>query len=137
MNYPVVSTCYKAIDKGYFDGWNGLASKRSATSVTAAPDPMEEPQQMPLNYKSNMVFMTMIDIQGQLFTDQMGRFPLTFNRDNTYVINSISLMQTTSSPPPSNYTTEMNSRKTTMMCVHTSTCKDINHSYINLTLVFT
>ncbi|KAL7484653.1 hypothetical protein ACHAW6_010288 [Cyclotella cf. meneghiniana] len=41
---------------------------------------------MPLNEKSNMVFMTMVDIQGQLFTDQMGCFPLTSNRGNNYVV---------------------------------------------------
>ncbi|KAL7481320.1 LOW QUALITY PROTEIN: hypothetical protein ACHAW6_007001 [Cyclotella cf. meneghiniana] len=70
MGYPVVSTWCKAINKGYFQGWKGLTFKRvrnlvkpsehnlmghldqrqqgirstkSATSVTTAPDPMEEP----------------------------------------------------------------------------------------------
>ncbi|KAL7481577.1 hypothetical protein ACHAW6_007257 [Cyclotella cf. meneghiniana] len=33
-----------------------------------------------------MVFMTMVGIQGQLFTDQTGRFPITSNRGNNYVV---------------------------------------------------
>ncbi len=47
---------------------------------------MEEPQQLPLNDKTHMVFMTMVDINGQLVTDQTGCFPLTSNRGNNYVI---------------------------------------------------
>ncbi|KAL7484256.1 hypothetical protein ACHAW6_009898, partial [Cyclotella cf. meneghiniana] len=112
MGYPVLSTWCKAIDRGYFRGWPGLTSTRvrrfvkpseysamghldqrrqgirSTKTMTATPtaDSMEEPQQLPLNDKTNMVFMTMVDIDGQLFTDQTGRFPITSNRGNNYVV---------------------------------------------------
>ena len=49
-------------------------------------NPIAAPPQLPLNDKTNMVFMTMVDIQGQLYTDQTGRFPITSNRGNNYVV---------------------------------------------------
>ena len=63
----------------------GIRSTK-ATAVTSTTDSIEEPHHLPLNDKANMVFMTMVDIDGQLFTDQMGRFPLTSNRGNNYVV---------------------------------------------------
>ena len=33
-----------------------------------------------------MVFMTMLDVEGQLFTDQTGRFPVSSNRGNNYIV---------------------------------------------------
>ncbi|KAL7479397.1 LOW QUALITY PROTEIN: hypothetical protein ACHAW6_005129 [Cyclotella cf. meneghiniana] len=102
--------------------------------VTTTPDPMEEPQQAPLNDKTNMAFITTVDIQGQLFTDQTGRFPLNSNRGNNYVVIFTQLMQTTSSLILSSHVTDPNSFVPTMMCIHTCVCKDIDHSYTNLTM---
>ena len=112
MGYPAISTWCKAINRGYFQGWPGLTSTRvrwfikpsehhlgghldqckqgirstESPPTTSLPDPMAEPPQLPLNDKTNMVFMTMVDIQGQLYTDQTGRFPITSNRGNNYVV---------------------------------------------------
>ncbi|KAL7479566.1 LOW QUALITY PROTEIN: hypothetical protein ACHAW6_005291 [Cyclotella cf. meneghiniana] len=108
MGYPSPH----AINQGYFQGWTRLTSTRvwhfvkpleynlmghldqrrqgirstKSHSVTTIPDPMEELQQLTLNDKTNMVFMTMVNIQGHLFTDQTGRCPLTSNRGNNYVV---------------------------------------------------
>jgi hypothetical protein len=115
MGYPVISTWIKAIDKGYFRGWRGLTSDRvqrfikpnehceqghmdqrmqgirSTKSSHANPSPdaidtMEEPEQAPSNDKTNMVFMTIAEADGQLFTDQTGRFPVTSNKGNNYIV---------------------------------------------------
>ncbi|KAL7487085.1 hypothetical protein ACHAW6_012694 [Cyclotella cf. meneghiniana] len=58
----------------------GIRSTKSP-AVNTIPNPMEEPPQFPLNDKTNMVFMTMVDIQ-----DQTGHFPLTSNKGNNYVV---------------------------------------------------
>ncbi|KAL7482239.1 hypothetical protein ACHAW6_007918 [Cyclotella cf. meneghiniana] len=113
MGYPVISTWCKAINKGYFQVWNGLISERvgyfikpseynlmghldqkhkgirSAKSSTnsSTPGPMAEPPHSPLYDKTNMVFKTMVDIEGQLFTDQTGQLPVvTSNRGNNYIV---------------------------------------------------
>ncbi|KAL7480786.1 hypothetical protein ACHAW6_006449 [Cyclotella cf. meneghiniana] len=146
--YAVNSTWYKSIDKGYFQGWNGLTSERvccfikpskynlmghldqkrqgirstkSSTDDTTL-DPMAEPPQVPCNDKTNMVFMTMVDIKAKLFTDQTGQFPVTFSRGNNYIIIF--------------YTVDANHIKSypfmhTARYTHTYTCKDIAHSYTN------
>ena len=101
--------------KGYFRGWNGLTSERgrkfikpsqackqghmdqrlayirstkSSLAKEASPelDHMVEHEQAPENNKTNMVFMTMVKVEGQLFTDQTGRFPVTSNRGNNYIV---------------------------------------------------
>eukprot|EP00970_Alexandrium_tamarense_P007123 scaffold1237_cov194-Alexandrium_tamarense.AAC.1 len=64
---------------------------RSTKSSHAVPPPnvvdtMEEPEQAPQNDKTNMVFMTIAEAEGQLFTDQTGRFPVTSNRGNNYIV---------------------------------------------------
>jgi hypothetical protein len=38
---------------------------------------MVPPEQAPNNDKTNMVFMTIAEVDGQLFTDQTGCFPVT------------------------------------------------------------
>ncbi|KAL7475356.1 hypothetical protein ACHAW6_001272 [Cyclotella cf. meneghiniana] len=115
MGYPVISTWCKAIDKGYFRGWNGLTSDRvrkfikplqaseqghmdqqranirstkssSARQASIQLDHMIEHPQTPNNDKTNMVFMTMVEIDGQLFTDQTGRFPITSNCGHNYIV---------------------------------------------------
>eukprot|EP00804_Cyclotella_cryptica_P026162 CCRYP_013041-RA/>CCRYP_013041-RA protein AED:0.40 eAED:0.40 QI:0/0/0/1/0/0/3/0/294 len=113
MGYPVISTCIKAIDKGYFQGWRGLTSDRTRrfikpselselghmdqrragirytkSSYASPPSPvtMEVHEQAPGRDKSHMVFMTLTKVDGQLFTDQTGSFPVTSNCDNTYIV---------------------------------------------------
>ncbi|KAL7479587.1 hypothetical protein ACHAW6_005313 [Cyclotella cf. meneghiniana] len=112
MGYPAVATWCKAIDKGYFRGWNCMTSERVCSFVkpsefhvmghldqwrqgihstksalaTITLEPMEALPQLPLNDKIDMVFMTMVDIQGQLFTDQAGHFPVSSIRGNNYIV---------------------------------------------------
>ena len=112
MGYPVISTWTKAIDKGYFRGWRGPTSDRvrqfikpSAQSeqghmdqkrtgirstkssfVNTLPNPMDEPDQAPNNDKTNIVFMTLAEVEGELFTDQTGHFPVTSNCGNNYIV---------------------------------------------------
>ncbi|KAL7478501.1 hypothetical protein ACHAW6_004261 [Cyclotella cf. meneghiniana] len=112
MGYPAISKWCKVINRGYFQGWPGLTSTRvrwfikpsehhlmghldqrkqgirstKSPPTTSLPNPMAEPPQLPLNDKTNMVFMTMVDIQGQLYTDQTGHFPINSNRGNNYVV---------------------------------------------------
>eukprot|EP00804_Cyclotella_cryptica_P006014 CCRYP_000255-RA/>CCRYP_000255-RA protein AED:0.25 eAED:0.25 QI:0/0/0/1/1/1/2/0/796 len=113
MGYPVVSTWCKAIDKGYFRGWNGLTSDRvrkfirpsspseqghmdqrrayirsttqSPNTPSTTTDHMTAHPQAPNNDKTNVVYMSTIEVDGQLFTDQTGRFPVTSNRGNNYI----------------------------------------------------
>jgi hypothetical protein len=47
---------------------------------------MEEQEQTPTTTTTNMMFMMLVDIEGRLFTDQTGRFPVTSNRGNNYLI---------------------------------------------------
>jgi hypothetical protein len=47
---------------------------------------MIEHAQAPHNDKTNMVFMSMVEVEGQLFTDQTGRFPVSSNRGNNYIV---------------------------------------------------
>ena len=111
MGYPVVSTWCKAIDAGYFRGWPGLTSKRvrkfikvvsetemghmdqrrvgvRSTKVKPEPEPdsMEHIPQTPLNEKTHHVYMSIADVEGRLYSDQTGRFPITSNKGNCYVI---------------------------------------------------
>jgi hypothetical protein len=50
------------------------------------PDSMKPPNQAPQNDKTNMVFLTIAEVNGQLFTDQTGRFPVTSNKGNNYIV---------------------------------------------------
>jgi len=110
MGYPVVSTWCKAISAGYFQGWPSLTSKRvrkfiKTTSETEMghmdqrkvgirstktkptdPDSMEPVPQTPLNDKTHHVYMSIAEVEGRLYSDQTGRFPITSNRGNCYVV---------------------------------------------------
>eukprot|EP00957_Ditylum_brightwellii_P211531 15366289-Ditylum_brightwellii.AAC.2 len=44
------------------------------------------PQQEPDNHKSNYIFETVIEIQGQVYSDQTGYFPRVSNRGMKYII---------------------------------------------------
>ena len=49
-------------------------------------DPMETVPQTPLNNKTHHVYMSIADIEGRLYRDQTGCFPITSNRRNCYLI---------------------------------------------------
>ncbi|KAL7486330.1 hypothetical protein ACHAW6_011923 [Cyclotella cf. meneghiniana] len=70
---------------GYLDQRRQGTRSTKSSSATTTPDPIKEPQQLSLNDKTNMVFINMVDIQGQL-TDQTGPFPIASNRGNNYVV---------------------------------------------------
>ena len=114
MGFPVIATWCQAIKAGYFRGWPQLTDDRvrrfikfseeqemghmdqrrkgirSTKTKPATPDTAEDHmvqyQQEPLNDKTNMVFMTLHECEGQLYSDQTGRFPLTSNKGNAYVV---------------------------------------------------
>jgi hypothetical protein len=49
-------------------------------------DPMEDVPQEPHNTHTHFIFMVIYKINGNLFTDQMGQFPITSNRGHAYVV---------------------------------------------------
>ena len=49
-------------------------------------DHMAEAPQAPLNVRTSHVFMQVHAINGIISSDQTGRFPITSNRGNTYVV---------------------------------------------------
>ncbi|KAL7481609.1 hypothetical protein ACHAW6_007288 [Cyclotella cf. meneghiniana] len=157
MGYPVVSTWCKAIDKGYLRGWNGLTSERircfikpsehnlmghldqihqgirstKSSSDSTTPDPMEEPQQLPLNNNANMLFMTMVDIEEQLFTDQTEQFRSLPAKATITLLYIKQSMPITLSHTQSNHTTERSTFVLSVMYTCTNVCRDIAHNYTN------
>ncbi|KAL7481301.1 hypothetical protein ACHAW6_006981 [Cyclotella cf. meneghiniana] len=51
---------------GYLDQKSQCIRSTKLSSATTTPDPMKEPQQLSLNDKTNIMLMTMVDIQGQV-----------------------------------------------------------------------
>jgi hypothetical protein len=49
-------------------------------------DPMEDVPQEPNNNCTHFVFVAIYKINGNLFTNQTGRFPITSNRSHAYVV---------------------------------------------------
>jgi hypothetical protein len=49
-------------------------------------DTLEPLSQEPFNTCTHLVFMTIIKISGTLFSNQLGRFPITYNRGNKYIV---------------------------------------------------
>ena len=47
---------------------------------------MEQVPQFPNNNRSHHVYMTITDLEGKLYSDQTGHFPITSNRGNCYVV---------------------------------------------------
>ncbi len=108
LNYPVVSTLVKAIDKGCLKGvndetekghmdqsWQGKRSTKVSTPLenqSAFPpnfkliDTMEPLPQEPFNARTHIVFMTIIEVTGMLFSNQLGRITITSNRGNKYLV---------------------------------------------------
>ena len=110
MGYPCTSTLCKAITAGYFKGWPGLTAARvrrfikvveetemghmnqqhqctqSTKPIPINPNTMEELPQLPNNDRNHHVYMTITDLDGKLYSNQTGRFPITSNRSNCYVV---------------------------------------------------
>ena len=110
MGYHCTSTWCKAITAGYFKGWPGLTTTcvrrfvkvleetemghmdqnrkgtRSTNPVPIETDTMEEVPQLPNNNHSHHVYMTITNLDGKLYSDQTGRFPITSNRGNCSVV---------------------------------------------------
>jgi hypothetical protein len=49
-------------------------------------DRMEDVPQEPHNARTHFVFMVIYEINGNVFTNQTGRFPITSNRSHAYVV---------------------------------------------------
>ncbi len=49
-------------------------------------DPMEDVSQEPHNARNHFVFMAIYKINGNHFTNQTGRFPITSNHGHAYVV---------------------------------------------------
>ena len=110
MRYPCTSTWCKYITIGYFNVCTGFNAARircfikvvdetemgnmdqqrqdtgSTNPIPIKPDTMEEVPQLPNNNSSHHVYMTINDLDGKLYSDQTGRFPITSNRGNFYVV---------------------------------------------------
>ncbi len=122
LNYLVVSTQIKAINKGYLKGFAGLTSRcvcqhikvndemgkghmdqswqgkqltkasTPAGNLPAFPpnfgpiDTIEPLPQEPYNARTQIIFMTIFEIPGMLFSNQLGWFPIMSNRGNKYVV---------------------------------------------------
>ena len=110
MGYPWTSTWCKAITAGYFKVWLGLTASRvrrfikvveetemdhmyqqqqgtrSTKPVPIKKYKMEEVPQFTNNYRNHHVYMTTTDLDGKLYSDKTGRFPITPNRGNCYVV---------------------------------------------------
>jgi hypothetical protein len=94
-----------AINNGYLKGFPGLTADRVRRHVTinnattmghmdqtrqghrsTSVKPPQPPLQEPSNTMTNLVFMQTHDITGQIYSDQTGRFPITSNRGNAYLV---------------------------------------------------
>jgi hypothetical protein len=66
----------------------GIRSTKSsrASNSDSELNHMDKHEQAPNNDKTNMVFMTIVEVEGQLFTDQTGRLPVTSNQGNNYIV---------------------------------------------------
>eukprot|EP00804_Cyclotella_cryptica_P002148 CCRYP_006557-RA/>CCRYP_006557-RA protein AED:0.44 eAED:0.44 QI:0/-1/0/1/-1/1/1/0/148 len=58
----------------------------TTTGGSPPPNTMDLPEQAPNNDKTNMVFMTIAEVDGQLFTNQTGCFPVTPSQGNNCIV---------------------------------------------------
>ena len=110
MGYPCTPTWCKATTIGYFKGYPGLNEARvrcfikvleetemghmdqqrqcmlSTKPVPINPNTMEKVPHLNNNERSHDVYMIITDLHGKLYSDQTGRFPITSNCGNCYVI---------------------------------------------------
>ena len=65
-----------------------IRTTKSSPAKATSPDLnyMIEHEQAPHNDKTNMVFLTIVDIEGQLFTDQTSHFPVASKCGNNYIV---------------------------------------------------
>jgi hypothetical protein len=75
--------------------WQGKQSTKISTPVGNQPafppnfehiDTMEPLSQEPFNTRTQIIFMTIIEITNSVFSDQLSQFPITFNRGKKYVV---------------------------------------------------
>ena len=57
---------------------------RSTKLTETESDSMAKVSQTPNNDKFHQVYMTITEVDGKLYLDQTGRFPVTSNRGNAY-----------------------------------------------------
>ena len=109
---PSVSTWTKAIDSNFFATWPGLTAdavrkflpkslntakghlkaarkNQRSTKVAPVPPPLmttpSSPSQEPA-VRTNFVYTKVVEVTGQIFTDQTGRFPVTSSKGNQYIM---------------------------------------------------
>eukprot|EP00804_Cyclotella_cryptica_P022689 CCRYP_012483-RA/>CCRYP_012483-RA protein AED:0.32 eAED:0.32 QI:0/0/0/1/0/0/3/0/684 len=77
-----------ASEQGHMDQRRAYlrSTKQSPNTSSTPTDHMLELPQAPNNDKTNMVYMSTVEVDGQLFTDQTGGFPVTSNRGNNYIV---------------------------------------------------
>ena len=123
MGHPVISTWCKVIYAGYFRGWPELTynkvrrhvsiktetdmghmdQQRQGTrptkelTVTGVDDSMKSVPKNSTNNKTHHIYMTITDIAEKIYSDQTGRFPVTYNREKFYVVIFMHLTATKSS----------------------------------------
>jgi hypothetical protein len=83
-------------EKGHMDQSHQGKQSTKISSPAGVPPPfppdgepintMEPLPQEPFNAHTHFIFMTIIKISGMLFSDHLGRFPITSNRGNKYVV---------------------------------------------------
>ena len=93
-------------------------------------DTMEIPNQAENNEKTKMVFMTIAETEGQLFTDQTGCFPVTSNRGNNYIVLFYVVDANFIKCTPLNLDYKPNSSQHTMMSISTYASEDSDQNYI-------
>ena len=110
MGYPCMSIWCRAITARYFKGWQGFTEAsvrrfinsveetemghmdqerqctRSTRLVPIDTDTMEEVPQLPNNDHSHHAYITIINLEGKLYSEQSGHFPITSNCGNCYVV---------------------------------------------------
>ena len=64
----------------------GIRSTRVLPDTTAKPNLMELVPQTLLNDRKNHVYMTTTEVEGKLYSNQTGRFPVTPNQVNGVVV---------------------------------------------------
>jgi hypothetical protein len=86
----------KETEKGHMDqSCQGKQSTKKASPAGIPPpfppnskpiDTLEPVPQESFNSRTHFIFMTIIKISDMLFSNQLGRFPITSNRGNKYIV---------------------------------------------------
>ena len=59
---------------------------RSTKPVPVNPETMKEVPQIPNNERSHHVYTNITNLDGKLYSNQIGRFPITSNCGNCYIV---------------------------------------------------